>query len=194
MEEKTNNMFISVAYKLYAIEEGKEEFIEEATTEMPYTFMTGFGMVLPAFEEALAGKQKDEKFEITLDKEQAYGDHNDDAVIELGRDVFCIDGKFDEKRIFPGASVPLQNEEGQRFQGMVLSVDDAQVTIDLNYPLAGKSLKFTGHVIENREATNAEIESFVKQMSGGCGCGCGGGCNSGEDGCGSDCGGCGGCK
>ncbi|RRD02794.1 peptidylprolyl isomerase [Prevotella sp. OH937_COT-195] len=191
MENNTKNMFLAVAYKLYAIENGQEDFIEEATTETPYTFLSGFGMVLPAFEDALVGKQKGEKFEIVLDKEQAYGDHDDEAVIELGRDVFCIDGKFDDKRIFPGAVVPLLNEEGQRFQATVVNVDKEHVKVDLNYPLAGKSLKFCGHIVENREATNSEIESLVSQMSGGCDCGCGGGCNNGEGGCNNEGCGCG---
>lgn len=53
MEEKTKNMFVAVAYNLYSIDNGKEEFIEEATIENPYTFLSGFGMVLPAFESAI---------------------------------------------------------------------------------------------------------------------------------------------
>lgn len=198
MEEKTKNMFVAVAYNLYTIDNGKEEFIEEATIENPYTFLSGFGMVLPAFESAILEKQTGEKFEILLDKEQAYGEHDKDAVIELGREVFTIDGKFDDEKISEGAMVPLMNEEGQRFQATVVKVDDTNVTVDLNYPLAGKTLKFIGHIIENREATNAEIESFVAQMSGEGGCGYGGGCNCGESSCDKDGGcndgcGCGGC-
>ena len=194
MEEKAKNMFIAVAYKLYAIENGKEEFIEEATDENPYQFLSGFGMVLQDFEEPLVGKQKGEKFDITIDKENAYGDHDEEAVIEIGRDVFMIDGQFDRKRIFPGAVIPLLNEEGQRFQATVIEIGEEHVKVDLNYPLAGKDLRFTGHIVEIREATNKEIESFIAQMSGeGCG-GCGG-CNGGDGGCGNhgDCG-CDGCK
>ncbi len=195
MEENTKNMFIAVAYRLYAIENDKEEFIEEATEQNPYRFLSGFEMVLPAFEKALVGKQKGENFEITIAKDDAYGDHDDEAVVELERDIFTIDGHFDNKRIFPGAVVPLMNEEGQRFQATIVDITESKVIVDLNYPLAGKSLKFSGHVVENREATNEEIQSLIAQMSGeGCG-GCGGGCNGGEGGCGKngDCG-CGGCK
>ena len=195
MEEKTKNMYIAVAYKLYTIENGKEEFIEEATEQEPYRFLSGFEMVLPAFEEALVGKQDGENFEITIAKEDAYGDHDEEAVVELERDIFMIDGHFDNKRIFPGAVVPLMNEEGQRFQATIVDVTESHVKVDLNYPLACKSLKSSGHIVENREATNEEIQSLIAQMSGeGCG-GCGGGCNGGEGGCNKngDCG-CGGCK
>ncbi|MBO4787158.1 MAG: FKBP-type peptidyl-prolyl cis-trans isomerase [Prevotella sp.] len=194
MEEKTKNMFVAVAYKLYTIENGKEEFIEEATDDNPYTFLSGFGMVLPAFEEAIVGKQNGESFEVTIAKEDAYGEHDDEAVIELERDIFTIDGHFDNRKVFPGAVVPLTNEEGQRFQATIVDVTEEHVTVDLNYPLAGKSLKFSGHVVENREATNEEIQFLVAQMSGeGCG-GCEGGCNNKEGGCNNKEGCCGGCE
>ena len=194
MEEKTKNMFVAVAYKLYTIENGKEEFIEEATDDNPYTFLSGFGMVLPAFEEAIVGKHNGESFEVTIVKEDAYGEHDDEAVIELERDIFTIDGHFDNRKVFPGAVVPLTNEEGQRFQATIVDVTEEHVTVDLNYPLAGKSLKFSGHVVENREATNEEIQFLVAQMSGeGCG-GCEGGCNNKEGGCNNKEGCCGGCE
>lgn len=194
MEEKTKNMFVAVAYMLYTIENGKEEFIEEATDDNPYTFLSGFGMVLPAFEEAIVGKQNGESFEVTIAKEDAYGEHDDEAVIELERDIFTIDGHFDNRKVFPGAVVPLTNEEGQRFQATIVDVTEEHVTVDLNYPLAGKSLKFSGHVVENREATNEEIQFLVAQMSGeGCG-GCEGGCNNKEGGCNNKEGCCGGCE
>lgn len=194
MEEKTKNMFVAVAYKLYTIENGKEEFIEEATDDNPYTFLSGFGMVLPAFEEAIVGKQNGESFEVTIAKEDAYGEHDDEAVIELERDIFTIDGHFDNRKVFPGAVVPLTNEEGQRFQATIVDITEEHVTVDLNYPLAGKSLKFSGHVVENREATNEEIQFLVAQMSGeGCG-GCEGGCNNKEGGCNNKEGCCGGCE
>lgn len=194
MEEKTKNMFVAVAYKLYTIENGKEEFIEEATDDNPYTFLSGFGMVLPAFEEAIVGKHNGESFEVTIAKEDAYGEHDDEAVIELERDIFTIDGHFDNRKVFPGAVVPLTNEEGQRFQATIVDVTEEHVTVDLNYPLAGKSLKFSGHVVENREATNEEIQFLVAQMSGeGCG-GCEGGCNNKEGGCNNKEGCCGGCE
>ena len=61
----------------------------------------------------------------------------------------------------------------------VLKIDNDGVTVDTNHPLAGKMLHFTGEVIENRPATEDEINALIKHITGGCG-GCGGGCNDGN--------------
>ena len=190
MEQNTNK-YIAVAYQLYTLENGKSELVEEATEEQPFLFITGFGFALEDFEKQIEGLEQGGEFDFTLTKSQAYGDYDAERVVDLEREIFTINGHFDHENVFTGAVLPLQNEEGQRFYGKVLEIADDHVKIDLNHPLAGKDLNFKGHVVENREATNDEIQSLLNHMSGGgCGCGChdcGDDCG---DGCGDDCGHC----
>ena len=107
-------------------------------------------------------------------------------MIELKKDMFTIDGKFDSVNVAEGRIIQLQNAEGQQFPGLVLSVGD-MVRIDLNHPLAGKNLHFVGKVLEKEEASAQEIQAMIAHMTGHGGCG---GCNCGSD-CGSCSGGCG---
>ncbi len=173
MEEQKKNQYIAVAYKLYAAGEKTLEFIEEATDERPFDFISGFGFTLPDFEERITPLAKGEKFDFKLTPEQAYGAHFEERVVDLGREIFCINGHFDHENVFVDAILPLQNEDGHYFQGRVLEITDDHVKIDLNHPLAGKELRFKGHVVENREATNEEIQNLIARMSEeGCGCGC----------------------
>lgn len=191
MDKKTNK-YIAVAYKLYTNENGTETMIEEAPANRPFQFISGMGLALDEFEAKVAEMQKDEAFDFVLVKEQAYGEHEDERVLSLDREMFCIDGKLDEEHIFVDAIIPLQNENGQRFLGKVLEVGDSKVKVDLNHPLAGKDLHFIGSIVESREATNEEIQNMINHMNGGCGgnCGdCGGGCGGHDGGCDCD-GGC----
>ena len=77
-------------------------------------------------------------------------------------------------------------------QILLRKVEADSVTIDTNHPMAGKTLIFSGEVLENRPATNDEVNMLIKHLTGGCsGCGgCGGDGDYGE-GCGE--GGCGHC-
>ena len=84
--------------------------------------------------------------------------------------------------------IPLQNEDGNHFLGQVKNIGDTHLTIDLNHPLAGKTLHFIGKVLENREANEEEIQNLLNKLnSHHCG-NCGGNC--GEHECGGNCGGC----
>lgn len=183
---------IAVDYKLYVIENGEKSLQEETSAGNSFRFLSGFGMTIPGFENAIAPLAVGDTFDFTLSKDDAYGDYVAERVLDLSKDIFCIDGKFDDEHIYVDAIIPLQNQDGNRFMGHVLEInnDKNTVKIDLNHPLAGKTLNFVGAVVESREATNGEIQAMINHMTGGGGCGgCGGGCNSGCGGCGGD-GGC----
>lgn len=186
--DKPQNKYIAVAYKLYTTDKGDNELVEEATADHPFQFISGFGVTLEAFEKQVKELEKGAEFDFLLSKDEAYGDYEDARVLDLNRDMFCINGHFDHEHIYKDAMVPLQNEDGNRFFGRVLEITDDNVKMDLNHPLAGQTLHFTGSVIENREASIDEIQAMINRLSGegcGCGCDCGGGC---EDGCGGGCG------
>ena len=181
--ENKHNMFVAVSYTLYTVDGEKKEKIEEAPASKPFEFITGFGVTLDEFEKQIAQLDKGADFEFQLSKEQAYGDFEQERVLDLDRSIFQINGHFDHENIFEGAVVPLQNEDGNRFYGRVLEIGADKVKMDLNHPLAGKTLCFSGKVIDKREATNQEIQNLVNFLSGEHSCGCGCGC----DGCGGDC-------
>lgn len=197
--EIAENKYITVAYRLYTMENGEKELFEEAKAEHPFQFISGLGTTLEDFETQVSDLAKGDKFEFTIVADRAYGAYDEQHVIELPKHIFEIDGKFDNEHIKEGNIVPLMTSDGQRVNASVVEIKPDVVVVDLNHPLAGADLIFEGEVIENRPATNEEIQELVKMMSGeGCGCGCdscGSGC--GDHGCGDhECGdgcGCGSC-
>jgi FKBP-type peptidyl-prolyl cis-trans isomerase SlyD len=131
-------------------------------------------MTLDDFESQIVGLQKDAEFDFELTPEQAYGEYEQERVIKVPRSTFEIDGRLDKQYIYEGAVVPLQNADGMRFNGLIAKIDETEVVVNLNHPLAGRSLIFVGEVVDIREATNEEITATLKMLTGegGCGCGC----------------------
>ena len=169
------NRYIAVAYRLYTKDkEGNRELVENATKEQPFQFVSGLGMTLDDFEKQIENLEKDGEFDFELTPEQAYGEYEEERVIKVPRQTFEIDGRLDKQYIYEGAVVPLQNADGQRFNGLIKKIEDKEVTLDLNHPLAGKTLIFMGEVVDSREATKEEITATLKMLTGegGCGCGC----------------------
>jgi FKBP-type peptidyl-prolyl cis-trans isomerase SlyD len=145
-------------------------------------------MVLEDFEKAIMACEVDGTFDFTIPADRAYGEYDDESVIDLPKNIFEIDGKIDDKILFEGNIVPLQDNEGNRINASVVSVGTDTVTVDLNHPLAGENLHFVGKVLVKREASMEEIQQAMQPSCGGCGGNCGGGCS-----CDSDCS-CGGCE
>jgi FKBP-type peptidyl-prolyl cis-trans isomerase SlyD len=195
------NKYYAVSYKLFSIKDGERVMQEETDANDPFVFISGFGTTIPSFEKQIENLAKGDSFDFTIPQTEAYGEYVAERVIELDKQIFHINGKFDESQIYAGAIIPLQNEDGNRFMGNVLEITDSKVKVDLNHPLAGCDLQFQGTITECRDATDEEIVQMINRLSGG-GCGgcggggchsngeCSGGCNSGEGGCGGCGGGC----
>lgn len=182
MEQQTPNKYVTVAYELYTDnDKGIHELVEKAPIEHPFQFISGLGIALDSFESKILALAEGEAFDFVLKVDEAYGPYEQDHVIELPKETFAFNGRFDKDMVYPGAVLPLVNADGMRFQGLVLELKDNTVIIDLNHPLAGKDLHFKGQIVTMRDATNEEIQALINHE----GCNCGGDCEGGcEGGCG----------
>ncbi len=190
--EIKKNMVVAVSYELEV--EGK--IADKAGSEAPLEYIHGSGMLLPKFEAALEGKAPGDGFEFTLKPEEGYGSYNPGYLARIPLEAFQIDGKLATELLVVGRTLPMLNSEGQVVQGTVLEVNDKDVVMDFNHPMAGKTLHFTGKVEAVREATEKELKEGLhgEYLPPEEGCGhCKGGCHSGgcgEEGCckeGCDC-------
>ena len=183
---------VRLQYELYVVnpDGSKGELIEATSEDAPLEFIHGMGLMLPHFEAELNGLEAGDKFDFVLSPENAYQTPREDLKLTLPREAFEVDGKFDSEMVYEGAMVPMLTEDGQRVEGLVVTLNDEEVQMDFNHPLAGKALNFIGQIQEVKEPSAEEYNAIMQPfMGGGCsGCGhdhsngCGGGCDS-ECGC-----------
>lgn len=148
---------VSLVYQL-RVDNKDGDIVETVEKEKPFVFLSGAGLMLPKFEENLNGLKAGDNFEFTLKCEEAYGLASEEAVMDLPKNLFEVDGNIEDGLLTEGNVIPMQNNEGQKFNGVIVEVKDEAVTMDFNHPLAGDDLFFTGSIIEVREATKEEIE------------------------------------
>ena len=185
-----NEKVVSLTYELRTQEGG--EIVEKVEGENPLNFVYGAGMMLPKFEEKISGLKIGDTFKFSLTASEAYGEFNQDALVELPKSIFEVEGVVDESMLSVGNVIPMQDNQGNRFNGVVKEVREDFVQMDFNHPMAGQTLFFQGAVVGVREASEQELMSL---KGGGCGCGdngCGSGCAcDSEGGCGCEDKGCG---
>ncbi|MGK6351973.1 FKBP-type peptidyl-prolyl cis-trans isomerase [Parapedobacter sp. DT-150] len=145
------NSVVTLTYKLHTVEDGQKTFVEEAGKDNPLDFLYGVGMMLPKFEENIAGLGVGDTTDFELSAEDAYGEVNEQAVASLPADMFS-DG-------IPaiGQILPLQDNQGNQFRGKVTEVSPEAIVVDLNHPMAGQNLHFAIEVLSVREATPDEL-------------------------------------
>jgi len=167
--ETVENKYITVAYKLYSIENGEKDFEEEAPVEHPFQFISGLGMTLEPFEAQIKDLQIGDKFDFTIPASEAYGEYDDDHVIDLPKEIFMIEGEFDSDRVVEGAVIPLMTSEGQRINGSVVEVKEdvmrtwnIQVNTDMGDINVDDAL--TGKMVEDQD--DCDI-SYTQKGTGG---------------------------
>lgn len=144
---------VSLTYDLYVNnDQGTEELVESATLEQPLTFLFGAGQMLPKFEENLSTLSTGDTYDFRLSAEDAYGEINEEAVANLPKEMF-------QGQDLPevGSILPLQDNQGNHFQGQVVSIAEDGVIVDLNHPMAGQALHFKGNIVNVRPATPEEL-------------------------------------
>ncbi|MCD6090734.1 MAG: FKBP-type peptidyl-prolyl cis-trans isomerase [Bacteroidales bacterium] len=134
------------------------ELVQEVSKDKPFVVMFGVGALLPKFEENLEGLAVGDTFNFSLTSEEGYGEKTPEAIVDLDKKIFEVEGNIDEEFLKVGASIPMQNEQGHPLNGLVLEITDNTVKMDFNHPLAGQGLYFTGEVVEVREASAEELE------------------------------------
>jgi peptidylprolyl isomerase len=103
----------------------------------PLEFEVGSGHVIKGFDDAIVGMNEGDEKEFTIQPAEAYGQHDPTLVQNVPREVFPQEADLTAGLLFE-AGLPT----GEKVPAMITAVDEGIVTVDLNHPLAGKTLNF----------------------------------------------------
>jgi peptidylprolyl isomerase len=143
MTQAKNGTQVSVHYK-GTLNDGS--VFDESRPEQPLQFTVGGGQVIPGFDKAVEGMTVGDSKTITLEADQAYGQHRDDLVMKVDRER--VPKELD---LEVGQRYQMEKESGEKFKVTVTEVTDSAVTLDANHPLAGKDLTFEIKLVDVQE-------------------------------------------
>jgi FKBP-type peptidyl-prolyl cis-trans isomerase SlyD len=141
---------VSIEYQVHC---GDGKVIDASEPGSPFSYLHGEGQVVPGLERALEGLSAGDARQVVIAPEDGYGPHDPRGVQKVPRSAFAA-----EPAPEVGAAMVAQGPRGESLPFIVREVSAEGVTIDLNHPLAGKTLHFAVKVCDVRDATTEELE------------------------------------
>jgi FKBP-type peptidyl-prolyl cis-trans isomerase SlyD len=135
----------------YTLSNAQGEELESTRDRQPMTYLHGARNIIPGLEKALVGKVTGDRFQVTIEPADAYGERKPGNIQRIPAKHFR-----DAKRLEPGQLVSIRTRRGP-MQASVVKVGRFNVDVDANHPLSGQSLTFDVEVTAIRDATGEEI-------------------------------------
>jgi FKBP-type peptidyl-prolyl cis-trans isomerase SlyD len=135
----------------YTVKDTAGQVVDSSDGAKPLVYLHGQKNIIAGLEAALVDKATGDEFEVTVEPAEAYGEYNEEMVQVVPRKAF--EGV---ETIEPGMAFSAQTENGP-VRLKVTKVEEDEITVDPNHPLSGKTLHFTGSVIDVRDATEEEL-------------------------------------
>src|SRR3989338_703250 len=109
----------------------------------PLEFKLGAQQVIKGFENAIRGMKKGQEKAIKITHEEGYGHPKPELVQKVPREQLPPTPEPKE-----GMMLAVKLPNGYQMPARISGVTDKEVTIDLNHPLAGKTLNFKIKLVE----------------------------------------------
>jgi FKBP-type peptidyl-prolyl cis-trans isomerase SlyD len=135
----------------YTLTGPQGEVLDSSQDRGPLTYLQGVGNIIPGLEKQLEGKSTGDQVKVTVPAAEAYGERDERLVQPVPRDSFK-----GVERLEPGMRFQASGPNGAQGVVTIVSVDQNEVTIDANHPLAGVPLTFDVTVVDVRDATEEE--------------------------------------
>jgi FKBP-type peptidyl-prolyl cis-trans isomerase SlyD len=136
----------------YVLKDVNGEMLDSTNNDGPYTFLTGQNQVLPGLEKVLGDMIIGSKKKVKLSAKDAYGEYDENAIQKFNRSLFPAEAELET-----GMTYYAHSAEGKHLQFIIIEIENDDITVNFNHPLAGKDLEFDVELLDVRDATAEEI-------------------------------------
>lgn len=137
---------VKVNYK-GTLDDGTE--FDSSEGKEPLQFTVGEGSLIPGFENGVIGMKVGDVKKVTIPAGEAYGEPREDMIANVPKTQFPPDLQYEI-----GQELMLRTQDGRPLRFKVLEISADSVKVDLNHPLAGKTLTFEITIVEITKPTN----------------------------------------
>ncbi|WP_179352734.1 FKBP-type peptidyl-prolyl cis-trans isomerase [Winogradskyella vidalii] len=119
------------------------QVFDSSVDREPLEFTLGQGMLIPGFEKAVIDMKVNDKKTVDIPMEEAYGDINKELFHKVEKAQLPAE-------ITPevGLGLASRDAQGNEHQFRIVEVNDDNVIVDGNHPLAGQELVFDLELVE----------------------------------------------
>lgn len=128
------------------------ELLAQNSQESPLSYIHGVNDVMPGLSALLENKQVGDEFEGVFRPNEAFGERNEELVQKLPLEMF--ESIIEQLHI--GEQFILDTSLG-KIPAFIKKITKTSIIIDINSPLAGKTIHIKGHITGVRQATDTEL-------------------------------------
>ncbi len=143
-----NNKVVEIHYVL---KDKDGELLDSSEGQKPLAYIHGIGNIIPGLEQKLEGKKIGDKVNAIIAPADGYGIREEKLVHKIPMSNFK-----DKSQVKLDAQFRVEMEDGPRI-ATITQIEEEEVTVDMNHPLAGEELHFDVEVMTIRDATEEEI-------------------------------------
>jgi FKBP-type peptidyl-prolyl cis-trans isomerase SlyD len=134
----------------YTLNDGDGKLLDTSAGREAFTYIHGAGMIVPGLEEEMEGKKSGDNLKVAIPPTKGYGEFDPQLVHKVPQD------RFGDQKVEPGMQFQA-GEQGDMGVFTVMDVQDGNVMLNGNHPLAGVTLHFNVDIKNVREATEEEL-------------------------------------
>ena len=134
----------------YTLNDSEGKLLDTSAGREAFTYIHGTGMIVPGLEEEMEGRSPGENLQVAIPPAKGYGEFDPQLIHKVPQD------RFGDQKVETGMQFQA-GERGDMGVFTVMDVEDGNVMLNGNHPLAGVTLHFNVDITDVRAATEEEL-------------------------------------